>query len=313
MRASDLHVISVISNPVRYQSRVRLFKEFLETMRPSGVTHWVVEAVFGERGPSIVDPDNPRHILVRCDDEIWLKENLINIGARHLPKDARYVMWADGDIRFERDDWAMETIELLQHYDVVQPFSHVVDYGPWREVLQMHKGFHHCYSQGDKLHPQNKLGGWKYGGPYWHPGYAAAYRMETWNGLGGVIDRAICGAADYHMACALIGQGEFSYPGNIHPNYKHMVQVWQNRAEAIVGRNIGSMTGTIHHAYHGRKEDRGYIERWDILTKNKYDPYADVGYDRHGVLHLSVSNDARGRAIRDQLRAYFRSRREDPE
>ena len=310
--ASDLHVISVISNPVRYATRVRLFREFMVRMDAAGVTHWIVEAVFGERETSVLDPAYPRHIRVRCDHEIWLKENLINVAARHLPDDARYVMWADGDIRFERDDWAAETVEYLQHYDAVQPFSHAIDYGPHGEVLETHKGFAYCYVKGRELGEKNRLGGWKYGGPYWHPGYAFAFCMDAWNGLGGMIDRGICGAGDYHMACALIGRGDFSHPGSVHPNYRHMVEVWQNRAESVVRRNIGYLPGTIHHGYHGAKADRRYVERWDILTQNDFDPYRDVAYDRHGVLQLTVSHDERGRRIRDQLRSYFRTRREDP-
>ena len=310
-RASDLHVISVISNPVRFNSRVKLFKDFMENTRPSGVTHWIVEAVFGHRAPSVCSTDNPNHIIVRCDDEIWLKENLINIGARHLPADAKYVMWLDGDVRFERDYWALETIETLQNYPVVQPFSHVVDYGPGTEIIQTHTSFAYCYNKGPKLHDKNELGGWVYGGPYWHPGYGFAFRMDIWNAVGGMMERAVCGAADYHMATALIGRSDFSRPGNIHPNYKHMVQVWEDRAEAAVHRSIGHIAGTIHHFFHGRKEDRKYIERWDVLTKTQFDPYADLTNDRNGVLRLAVGNDDRGRRLRDGLKAYFRDRNED--
>ena len=280
-------------------------------MADAGVTHWAVEATHGERAPSVLEDGNSRHIHVRCDDEVWLKENLLNVGARYLPPDAKYIMWVDGDIAFERQDWASEVIEYLQHYDVIQPFSHVIDYGPQHEILETHKGFAYCYQKGMELGINNRLGGWKYGGPYWHPGYAFAYRISAWNGLGGMIDRAICGAGDYHMACALIGQGPFSYPGNIHPNYKDMVNVWQARADAVVNRNLGYLPGTVHHYFHGKKSDRKYIERWDILTKNNFDPYRDVAYDRHGVLQLTVSKDERGRRLRDQLRSYFRQRNED--
>lgn len=308
---SNLHVISVISNPVRYHSRVRLFKQFMAEMAASGVTHWIVEATFGERAPTVLDPANPHHIAVRCDHEVWLKENLINVAARHLPADAKYVMWCDGDIRFERADWASETIEQLQHYAVVQPFSHSIDYGPAGEVLEMHKSFGYCYVKGRELGDNNRLGGWKYGGPYWHPGYACAYRMDVWNGLGGMIDRAICGAGDYHMACALIGQGSFSYPGTVHDNYKHMIDVWEKRADAVVKRSLGFLSGSIHHAFHGRKADRKYIERWGIVTDANFDPYRDLTYDRHGVLQLTVSNDERGRKLRDDMMSYFRARNED--
>jgi hypothetical protein len=310
---SNLHVISVISNPVRYLSRVRLFKEFMAEMASSGVTHWIIEAVYGERAPSVAEPDNKHHIIVRCDHEIWLKENLINVAARHLPADAKYIMWADGDIRFERADWASETIEYLQHHPVVQPFSHCIDYGPQGDILETHKSFGFCFRKGQELGIKNKLGGWKYGGPYWHPGYACAYRMDTWNALGGMIERAVCGSGDYHMACALIGQGVFSHPGHVHPNYKHMIEVWQNRATHAVKHNLGYLPGTVHHAFHGKKADRKYVERWQIVTENDFDPYRDLTHDRHGVLQLTVSNDKRGRKLRDDLMAYFRARREDPE
>ena len=305
--AADLHVIAVISNPVRYRSRVRLFREFQARMAASGATLWVVEATFGEREPTVLDASDPRHIQVRCDHELWLKENLINIGARSLPADARYVMWLDGDVSFERADWAHETVEYLQHYPVVQPFSHVVDYGPQGEVLELQKSFAYCHRQGDRLGPKNRLGGWKYGGPFWHPGYACAWRMSTWNAVGGMIDRAVMGAADYHMACALIGRGEVSMPAGVSASYRDMVMAWQARAETAVGGDIGYLPGTIHHGFHGWKADRKYQDRWQILIGNDYDPNRDVGYDRFGVLQWTTPK----RRLIDEARAYFRARNED--
>jgi hypothetical protein len=308
-----LHVISVISNPVRYRTRIKLFKETMERMKVPGVVHWIVEASFGHRPASVIDPDNPHHIHVRCDHELWLKENLINVGARHLPHDAKYLMWLDGDVRFEREDWAQETIEALQHHAVVQPFSDVVDYGPHGEILERHRGFFYCWLKGLDLGPKNRLCGWKYGGPYWHPGYACAFRMDAWNALGGMIDRAICGSADYHMACALIGQAARSYPGTVHKHYKHMIGEWQRRAHHAVGQNIGYVPGTVHHHFHGHKADRKYRERWSILIDNNYDPYSDVCLDRQGVLQFAAGHhhDPRMRKMVGELRAYFRGRDED--
>lgn len=308
MSPDQLHVISVLSNPVRYRSRVRLFKDFLARMAGCGVTQWVVEATFGERQPEVVEAANPRHIRVRCDDELWLKENLINVAARFLPVDAKYVAWVDADIAFERADWATETIEYLQHYDVVQPFSQCVDLGPQDEVLQVHNGFAYCYRQGSKLGPNNRLGGWHYGGPYWHPGYAWAWRMDAWNHVGGMIDRAIMGSGDHHMACALIGQSGFSLPAGVHPHYRAMVAAWEARAEATIKRNIGYLPGAIRHFYHGAKSNRGYNSRWDVLTGADFDPIKDVALDRHGVLKWTT--DKRG--LIDGARDYFRARQEDP-
>jgi hypothetical protein len=303
-KASDLHVISVISNPVRYESRIRLFKEFIHHMEASGVTLHVVEAVHRNRQPSI---HYKNKINVRADDEIWLKENLINIGARQVPADAGYIGWVDADIHFYRHDWAIETLERLQNYPVVQPFSHVVDLGPNKEILQNHCSFAFCHNEG------YTHGAWTYGkSPYWHPGYSFFYRAETWDALGGMIDRAVAGSGDHHMAMSLIGLEEKSLPGKIHANYKHMVRSWAARAHEHVRGDIGYVPGTILHHYHGQKKDRKYVERWQILLNHGFDPYTDLKADRHGVLRLNVPNDKRGRGLRDQLKKYFRERNEDP-
>lgn len=304
MKAADLHVIAVVSNPVRYQSRIALAKKFTAEMKAAGVTLWQVEATFGERPCEwLEDLLSPHCIHVHCNDEIWLKENLIDVALARLPRDAKYVMWCDADITFQNPGWASETIQALQHYDVVQLFSSIIDYGPTGEVLATYKGFFYCYLQG------LKLGCWRqpYGGPYWHPGYACAWRLSTLDRMGGMIDRAIVGAGDYHMACALIGQGDFSIPGGVHPNYRQMVKLWEARANAIVQKNVGYVPGTITHGYHDAKDNRGYESRWEIVYRNQFDPYGDLDYDRHGVLRLSTHKTK----LRDDLRRYFRSRDED--
>lgn len=312
-RAADLHVIIVISNPVRYESRVRLFHETMAHLEASGVTLYVVEAVFGDREPSVIDPENARHLRVRCDHEIWLKENLINLGARLVPADAKAVMWCDGDVHFHRSDWASETLEALQHHEAVQPFSDVVDLKYDGSVMERQRGFAYCYRKGSELHKDNRLGGWEggYGGPMWHPGYAWAYTKRAWDALGGMIDRAIAGAGDHHMACSLIGRADFSMRYELHANYRHMVESWQERAEQAVRRNIGFVPGLIHHGFHGYKANRKYVERRDILTRSNFDPYTDLHQDAHGVLQLTAAIDERTRQLRDDLHRYFRQRNED--
>lgn len=299
LRPSDLNVVCVISNPCRYKTRVNLMKACLARNAFAGVTQWLVEAVFGEREPEVADPSNPHHIIVRCDDEIWLKENLINIAVSHFPTNWRYMMWMDGDVEFLRPNWAMEVLHTLQHFATVQPFSHVVDMGPNREILETHTGFAHMYLQGQPFTPGY--------GTFWHPGYAWAWRREAWDAVGGMIDRAVCGAGDHHMATALIGRGHLSVHGKCSKAYHKMVSDWQAKAEVHLKRNIGAMEGTILHYFHGAKANRNYVGRWDILTKTGFEPERDLFKDDAGLLHLDRSNTY----LRDLLRAYFRQRNED--
>ncbi|HWF01567.1 MAG TPA: hypothetical protein VG248_17325 [Caulobacteraceae bacterium] len=299
MKPSDLHVITVHSNPVRYESRRRLHLEHQARMAEVGVTLWVGEAVFGDRQPEVTDPDNSRHIVFRCDSEVWLKEAIQNAVVERMPADIRFLMWEDADVEHLSKDWASETLEALQHYKVVQPFSHVVDLGPDGEVIENHTAFVYQYEKGNRP-------GREYS-PFMHPGYGWAWRRKAWDQAGGMISRAICGAGDHHMALGLIGQAEKSLPGGIHPNYRKMVLDWQDHARRAVDGDIGHIPGTLLHTFHGWKADRRYQSRWSILVDNHYDPEVDVQLDSQGMLRLTGNKPQ----LRDDLRRYFRVRMED--
>jgi hypothetical protein len=44
------------------------------------------------------------------------------------------------------------------------------------------------------------------GGPYFHSGYCYAITKKAYDLIGGLLDIAILGSADYYMALALIGE-----------------------------------------------------------------------------------------------------------
>ena len=100
MNPADLHVIAVISNPVRYASRERLYRDFARHVEQAGATLWTVEAAYGDRPHLITEPTNPRHLQLRTKHELWHKENLVNLGIARLPADWKYVAWVDADVMF---------------------------------------------------------------------------------------------------------------------------------------------------------------------------------------------------------------------
>ena len=124
---SELHVIAVVHNPLRYQSRHRLFNDFVTRCKQAGVTLHIVEAAFGDRYHDHVEQGVDRHVLLVQQQELWVKESMINVGFSRLPEDWKYAAWIDGDVSFTRLDWAQETIHQLQHYRVVQMFQTAAD------------------------------------------------------------------------------------------------------------------------------------------------------------------------------------------
>jgi len=122
--------------------------------------------------------------------------------------------------------------------------------------------------------------------------------------MNGLIDWAILGSGDRHMALALIGRVADSAPGNIHTNYKSLLEDYQ---KACKGLEVSYISGTILHHWHGSFEDRRYKERWQILTKNNFDPRTDISFTDKGVMLLSRT----GLRLTKDLHDYFTGRRED--
>lgn len=321
MRSDLLHVVCVITNPIRYKSRYELYRRFVDHVHAAGAKLHVVEAAFGDRPHETLTPHADQHIALRTHDELWLKENLINVGISRLPADWQYVAWVDADVRFARPDWAAETVHQLQHYEVVQMFSVAHDLTPSFDTYQSHLGFVHTMHQG---FDRRKVGfngraGNVYGSggatgvsvkgqhaSIWHPGYAWAATRKAMDATGGLLDIAILGAADNHMAHGLYGMADLTLgegPGN---GYRTAVLEWQSRAAAL-HHDVGFVPGALFHDFHGPKRKRGYRDRWKILRENNFDPVKDLTRDWQGLWQLRPERIK----LRDDLRRYFRSRDED--
>ena len=296
----DFYVISVISNPVRFESRYDLYMNFKKEMEEAGVKLFTVELQQGDRSFQITESENPMHLQLRTYEELWFKESMINLALSRLPKGWKYCAWIDADISFTNKNWAIETVQQLQHYHIVQLFSHAIDLGPNGELVQTHNGFVWSYQSG-------KPWGRGKGYSHFHPGYGWAATREALDLVGGLIDKSILGAGDHHMACALIGKAEDSFPKGIESAYAKYILKWQARAERHLKRDIGYVNGTIYHHWHGKKKDRRYVDRWEILINNSFKPEDDLYRDTQGLYILSDSNIK----LRDDIRQYFRSRLED--
>lgn len=327
---SDFYVITCVSNTQRFKSRYNLYRKFAKHMEDSGVKLFTLELAYGDRPFEITEDTYGTEIRLRTRQELWHKENMLNIVMQHLPRNWKYVAWIDADITFMRPDWAQETVQQLQHYDFVQMFSQALDIGPSPDyhVVQSAYGFMYCYLNqlenrdipplllNGKLNPgrhSNAVGyyGKKDKSIYWHPGFAWAARRDAVTKCGGLLDTGVLGAGDHHMALGMIGQAGSGIPEGVTEGYRESVTRWQDRCTRSIRKNVGYVPGTIHHAWHGTKANRKYWDRWRILLDNKFDPYRDLMRDENGIYQLVDHGDERSIKLRDQIRAYFRQRDED--
>ena len=130
---SKFWVIVVLSNPIRYRRRYELYWDFIEMCHAAGVRTITVEQAFGNRQFMVTEPNNPYHLQIRTVEELWHKENMINLGVKHAcaiaPGEVREVAWIDADCRPARPyrDWFDETWHQLQHNEFVQMWESMVD------------------------------------------------------------------------------------------------------------------------------------------------------------------------------------------
>lgn len=299
MNPDLLHVVTAYSNPLRWRSRFDLFNAFARHMSESGVRLHVVECAYSDRPFELGDLGcHYHHIGVRARDMIWNKENLLNIGLSRLPPDWKFMAWLDADVFFRSARWAADTVHLLQHYAVIQPWSDCYDLGPEGEHLATHKSFCHQFFHG---YPVGA-------GPYTfaHPGYAWAATRSAIDKLGCFVQIGVAGAGDKHMSLGLVGKAHLSMPKDLTEGYKSHVLAWERNAQGLK-QNIGYLRGTIEHGFHGPKPKRNYLERWKILTKHAFDPVWDLKPNSWGVMELAGNKPD----LRRDLMKYFMQRFED--
>jgi hypothetical protein len=273
----------------------------------SSLEFHVVEMAFGRRPHEVTDPSNPRHLQLRSDEEIWLKERMINLAVQRFPANWRYCAWIDGDIKFMREDWVAETMQQLQHHHVVQMWQSANDLGPYGETMQTHQGFAYSYIMGKPRPTKNPKNGYSY--PHWHPGYAWAMTREAWQALGGLYDVSILGSGDHLMAWAFLHENML--PGTMSEGYRKSLEDWMYRAKRLINKDIGYVPGTINHYFHGTKANRRYQSRWGILERAQFDPALDLKPDWQGLYQLDRDGSERMIKLEDEIRMYNRQRNED--
>lgn len=321
---SKFYVITPISNVARFKRRYALYWKFHTMLQRAGIKLITVELALGDRPFMVTERNNPMHVQVRSVEEFWHKENLINIGLNYLGQldpEAREMAWVDADcfpMTMDAREWFNETWHALQHYEFVQMWEWLINFGPQGQPLgnpqlsfmatYQRMGFQVPPDRNLKIHEGNSgtisLG---------RPGLAWAANIKALNQVGGLIDFCILGSGDWHMAHGLVGamdQGRYTYETQRLSSYTKKLLDWQEKCERWIKRDVGFVPGTVGHEFHGNKKDRQYGSRGRILIDNLYDPNTDLKYDHQGLIQLETW-EPRQIKLRDQIRHYFKTRNED--
>jgi hypothetical protein len=307
MPTSQLHVVTARFNPLRWRTPDRHYKDWVEHILDSGAHLTVVEIQYG-KVPFTCELAHVNHVGLRADSWAWSKECAINEGVKRLPE-AEYIAWGDADIWHRKMGWADEVVEYLQHYRVMQTWTRALDLGPNDELISVHQSFCSQYQSGRPLVAEGARF-WNFDGGYAtypHSGYFWACRREFLDWTGGLFELAGMGSADHHMALALAGLVHRSYPAGASNSYRLHLERWQRRAMAYVNGRVAALPGTIEHRFHGSKQRRQYLDRWNLFVRHGFDPDSDLKRNSFGVIEWAGNKPEMER----EWDEYLRSRRED--
>jgi hypothetical protein len=275
-------------------------KEFIQRMaKESDIILYIVELVYENQEYVITEKNNPRHLQLKGKYVLWHKENMINCGIRLLPANWKAFAWIDADLEFTNPHWAMDTLKILNGArDIVQIFDHADDMDSDQTCMQKFGSLAYRVSYNLKYSTQwpNNFG---------HPGYAWAATRKTYEQMGGLYEYAILGSGDHHMALSLINRSSESVHGKMSDGYKKSVAELEKRCQ---GLRFGYVPGAVRHFFHGTKAKRKYVERWEYLIRNGYDPYKHVAKNLDGLL---VPTFECPKSLLDDIIFYFGERGED--
>ena len=306
MSPSDLHLIVAFNNPCMWESRLSNMRKLEDHLLKSAVSITTIELQYHNRPHQLEDKVGIRRLRFKTKDVLWHKENLLNVAETHLPDDAEYVGYIDGDIFPQGDHWPIDILHALQIHKAVQFPRQIAFLGPHKEIIGTNEALVHKWRIAKEDQRQNG-GSLKING-HGFPGGGWAFRRETWKALRGLPDKCIIGAGDHHAAQGMLSMADrLSEPDAAIPFYSSYIKHWQDRAKQFLNHDVGQVPGLGLHYWHGKTADRKYPDRWQILRDNEFNPFLDVRYDENGILILEGNKPK----LRDDIRAYFFNRNED--
>ena len=294
-----LHVIAVISNPCNFKIRYKLANEFIARMeKEPNIILYLVELVYGDQEFEITSANNKNHLQLKGEIPLWHKENMINLGVKYLlPNNWKSVAWIDADIEFESTHWALDTLKLLNNgKDFIQLFSHCIDMSFDEQIMNKFTGFGYQFCKNFKK---------GVGVNYWHPGFAWACNRKAYDKMGGIYQEGVLGSGDNTMCHVFTKKAPESLKSGVSQKYIDFVKNLQNKMDGI---KLGYIDGTIRHYFHGKKENRNYLGREDILIKYQYDPYYHIELNEQGLI---IPSESCPKDFLRDIMEYFKGRNED--
>ncbi len=262
---NDMAICFVLFNPAQTKRILMNYFYVRSLFAQQGLPVFTLELLYEGRKPEVSDAFH-----VNANSYMFHKENLYRILEKKLPSCYTKLAFLDADIYFQDKSWYSKTSQLLNTFDIVQPFerAHWLDLTYKKTMLTR------------KSVVLNTKSEWDFS---YHPGFAWCMTRK-WYKKVGFFDYAISGSGDTLSSAAWL-QKTFpekfqSLPSPLIPKYIAYRVNCQPKITYL--KDID-----LYHLYHGSRENRQYAERHKMLQiQGDIDDY--IQQNKEGVFEWKV-------------------------
>ena len=248
-------------NPANFKRILKNALYIISVLKENRIPYYVAECTFYHAKPQIPDAT----LVLNSNSYMFYKEQLLNKLEPLVPKSYKKLIFLDADILLDTPDWIDQISESLEKNDIVQPFSEACWLTPDNILIRSKKISYACAIVTKR--PINTKTIHNY-----HPGFAWGMKRETFRSLGGFFPRSIIGGGDVAFILNMFPievTDELFFRG-INANFgKLILDSWRqyNTNFKKVNPTLGFLPNRALHLFHGVKENRQYVTRYEDISK----------------------------------------------
>lgn len=210
-------------------------------------------------------------ITVGAAARVWQKERLLNLALAYTRGRYDYIVWSDADIIFDDPSWPERVRAALANHLLVQGFAEVVDIagdelaprGPARRAAAR------LYERGELPASYFERSGVSRGLGC-APGFVWAARAELLARID-LPDFFILGSGDKAMFAAALGRDElYARALGLNASIRARYRAWAEDVYQLVRAELGCAAGTIFHSCQGEYAQRGYADRYALVSDERF-------------------------------------------
>jgi len=275
--------VAALYTPDQYKTRklYELHHYFVGYAKLFGIQTQAIEVVFPGQDFIATKPNNaPYDLQYRADWIFNMRENLVNVGAKHLPADWEYIAWVDAHIFWDENRyWFEDVIVELGRNNIVHMLGSNDFFDERNKTNFYEEGVGKIW---DQTHRSSM-------NPIRQCGMAWATRRDIFEGIGGLLDVCVGTKCDLYQNYAYFGETFTQECTN--PEYAAAVRNWQINAGKHFQKKVGYVRGNIIHFQHCNPREGCRTSNYDMMTQSmsrmNFNPNTDMKRDAEGRMQWS--------------------------